>query len=411
MARAPRLHGDQHAACFSPTDVHRDTIYGFWVLADAAPWQGGAMQVRLFRRNVRVNLALQGGGAHGAFTWGVLDRLLEDEELEISWVSATSAGAVNAVAVASGLSEGGKSSARAKLRSVWEAVHQAGVPDLLRLNPFLYGLSRAPLAQMASLWSPYEFNPLGFDPLRRLLSESIDFEKLRNSSPIELLIAATEVATGRSRIFRRKELTVEAVLASSCLPTLHHAVEIDGVSYWDGGFSANPDIKTLAMESPVEDTLIVQLNSLVRPGLPTGVREISLHANRLAFNAPLIREIELIETVRECWQGRIGGPRGRYGKLATHRFHLIEAGRYTGALSPDSTMKPDWQLLSYLFNAGRDEAGKWLSRHRASIGRRSTVDLKERFLTVERACDPGADADSERASVKAKAAAGSDIAD
>ena len=136
------------------------------------------------------------------------------------------------------------------------------------------------------------------------------------------------------------------------------------------------------MESPVEDTLIVQLNSLVRPGLPTGVREISLHANRLAFNAPLIREIELIETVRECWQGRIGGPRGRYGKLATHRFHLIEAGRYTGALSPDSTMKPDWQLLNYLFSAGRDEAGKWLSSHRGSIGRRSTVDLKERFLTA-----------------------------
>ncbi len=171
------------------------------------------------------------------------------------------------------------------------------------------------------------------------------------------------------------------MLASSCLPTLHHAVEIDGVSYWDGGFSANPDIKTLAMESPVEDTLIVQLNSLVRPGLPTGVREISLHANRLAFNAPLIREIELIETVRECWQGRIGGPRGRYGKLATHRFHLIEAGRYTGALSPDSTMKPDWQLLSYLFNAGRDEAGKWLvqpsGQHRPPLDRRPQGTLPE----------------------------------
>ena len=370
------------------------------------------MQVRLFRRNVRVNLALQGGGAHGAFTWGVLDRLLEDDELEISWVSATSAGAVNGVAVAAGLSEGGKTSARNKLRGVWEAVHKAGVPDLLRLNPFLYGLSRAPqMAQMASLWSPYEFNPLGFDPLRRLLSENIDFEKLRKNSPIELLVAATEVATGRSRIFRRHELTVEAVLASSCLPTLHHAVEVDGVAYWDGGFSANPDIKTLAMESPVEDTLIVQLNSLVRPGLPTGVREISLHANRLSFNAPFIREIELIEAVRECWQGRIGGPRGRYGKLATHRFHLIEAGRYTGALSPDSTMKPDWQLLNYLFTAGRDEASKWLSNHRASIGRRSTVDLKDRFLTPERAGDPGADADSERASAKAKSAVGGDIAD
>jgi NTE family protein len=371
------------------------------------------MQVRLFRRNIRLNLALQGGGAHGAFTWGVLDRLLEDDELEINWVSATSAGAVNAVAVASGLSEGGKTSARNKLRGVWEAVHKAGVPDLLRLNPFLYGLSRTPqLAQMASLWSPYEFNPLGFDPLRRLLSDSINFEKLRSSSPIELLIAATEVATGRARIFRRNEITVEAVLASACLPTLHHAVEINGVAYWDGGFSANPDIKTLAMESPVEDTLIVQLSSLVRQELPTGVREISAHVNRLAFNAPLIREVELIETVRECWQGRIGGPRGRYAKLATHRFHLIEAGRHTGALSAESTMKPDWSLLSYLFNAGRDEADKWLSLNRASIGRRSTVDLKDRFLAHERGRqDVASDASDERISAKTKVSAAADIPD
>jgi NTE family protein len=346
--------------------------------------------VRLFRRNVRINLALQGGGAHGAFTWGVLDRLLEEEQLQIGWVSATSAGAVNAVALAAGLSEGGKSSARKKLRHVWEAVHKAGVPDLLRLNPFLYGLSRTPhLAQMASLWSPYEFNPLGFDPLRRLLNQTIDFDKLRTSSPIELLIAATEVASGRARLFRRDEITVEAVLASACLPTLHHAVEIDGVAYWDGGFSANPDIKTLAMESPVEDTVIVQLNPLVRHDLPTGVREISLHANRLAFNAPLIRDVEVIETVRECSQRWLGGARGRYGRLATHRFHLIEAGRHTAALSPDSTMKPDWRLLNYLYSAGRDEAEKWMSRHRASVGRRSSVDLRARFLMPQRPGDRG----------------------
>jgi NTE family protein len=341
--------------------------------------------LRFFRRHIRLNLALQGGGAHGAFTWGVLDRLLEDSELRIGWISATSAGAVNAVALAAGLIEGDAGRARKKLRHVWEGVHKAGVPDLLRLNPFLYGLTRTPhIAQVASLWSPYEFNPLGFDPLRRLLGEAIDFDKLRSSSPIELLIAATEVASGRARIFRRDEITVEAVLASACLPTLHHAVEIDGVAYWDGGFSANPDIKTLAMESPIEDTLIVQLNPLVRHSLPTGVRDISLHANRLTFNMPLMRDIELIETVRQCSQRWLGGARGRYGRLATHRFHLIEAGRYTSALSPDSTMKPDWTLLNYLYSAGRDEAEKWLDRHRSSVGRRSSVDLKARFLTAER---------------------------
>ena len=268
------------------------------------------------------------------------------------------------------------------------------------------------MAHMASLWSPYEFNPLGFDPLRRLLSESIDFDKLRTSSPIELLIAATEVATGRSRIFRRHELTVEAVLASSCLPTLHHAVEIDGVAYWDGGFSANPDIKTLAMESPVEDTLIVQLNSLVRP------RAADRRARDLAACQPALlqRAADPRDRADRDRARMLAGPHrrrraGATAKLATHRFHLIEAGRYTGALSPDSTMKPDWQLLTYLFSAGRDEAGKWLSNHRGSIGRRSTVDLKERFLTPERAGDPGANADSERASVKAKAAIGSDIPD
>jgi len=367
--------------------------------------------VRFFRRNVRLNLALQGGGAHGAFTWGVLDRLLEDDHLKISWVSATSGGAVNAVALAAGLSEGGRTTARKKLRHVWEAVHKAGVPDLLRLNPFLYGLSRTPhLAQMASLWSPYEFNPLGFDPLRRLLEDEIDFEKLRTASPIELLIAATEVASGRARLFRRDEITVESVLASACLPTLHHAVEIDGVAYWDGGFSANPDIKTLAMESPVEDTLIIHLNPLVRRNLPTGVREISLHANRLAFNAPLLRDIEVIESVRECSQRWLGGARGRYGKLATHRFHLIEAGRYTSALSPDSTMKPDWRLLNYLYSAGRDEAEKWISRHSASVGRRSSVDLKARFLMPQAADEAPRRADAPMARRRIQPAA-ADIPD
>ncbi|WP_338074373.1 patatin-like phospholipase family protein [Hyphomicrobium sulfonivorans] len=368
---------------------------------------------RLFRRNVRLNLALQGGGAHGAFTWGVLDRLLEDDELEISWVSATSAGAVNAVATAAGLADGGKAAARAKLREIWEAVQQAGVPDLMRLNPFLYGLTRTPqLAQMASMWSPYEFNPLGFDPLRRLLSERIDFELLRKQSPIELLIAATEVSSGRARLFRRQEMSVDVVLASACLPMVHHAVEIDGVAYWDGGFSANPDLKTLAIDSPVEDTLIVQLNATDRLDLPTGMRDISLHAYRLAFDAPLIREVELIEAVRECWHGRLGGPRGRLSKLATHRFHLIDAGRYTSALSPESTMKPDREMLAHLFEAGKTEADRWLQANRNSIGRRSSVDLKEHFLNPNGRSDNGVFSEggvSERPSVNANGKAARDI--
>jgi NTE family protein len=339
--------------------------------------------VRLFRHHIRLNLALQGGGAHGAFTWGVLDRLLE-EEVEIGWVSATSAGAVNAVALAAGLAEGGREGARAKLRQIWEGVDKAGVPDLLRLNPFLFGLSRsASLAQVATLWSPYEFNPLGFDPLRTLLTGTIDFQKIREASPVELLIAATEVATGRARLFRRSEITVESVLASACLPTLHRTVEIDGVGYWDGGFSANPDLVTLALESPVRDSLIVQVNPLVRHGLPTGVREIAGSANRLTFNAPLIRDVRIIETVRETMRGlsRLRG--GRLRPLATHRFHLIEAGRYTSSLSDESKLKPDWGLFTYLHGAGRTQAHKWLHQNRALVGRRSSVDLKARFLDAE----------------------------
>ena len=161
---------------------------------------GGVSNLAIFNKKFRLNLALQGGGAHGAFTWGVLDRLLEEDRIDIGWVSGTSAGAVNAVALAAGLAEGGRDAARAKLDSVWHSVYKAGVPELMRLNPFLYSLSKLPaVAQMASLLSPYEFNPLGFDPMRQLLKEHLDFERLRAQSPVELLISATDVATGRAR--------------------------------------------------------------------------------------------------------------------------------------------------------------------------------------------------------------------
>lgn len=339
--------------------------------------------MEFIRRRKRINLALQGGGTHGAFTWGVIDRLLEEDRIKIGWVSAASAGAINAAALAAGLATGSREAARDKLREVWQAVAKAGVPDLLRLNPVLFTLSRsAPLAHLASLWSPYEFNPLGFDPLRRLLSETIDFELIRAKSPVELLIAATEVATGQARLFRRDELTVDAVLASACLPALHHAVEIDGVAYWDGGFSANPDLVTLAMESPVADTLIVQLSPLTKDELPTGAREIQAHVNRLTFNAPLIRDVEIIETAREAMSGAVRSRFSRLRGLAQHRFHLVEAAPYTGILSEDTKMNPDMALLTHLREAGRAEAGKWLAQHCDEIGRRSTVDLRSHFQAV-----------------------------
>jgi NTE family protein len=336
----------------------------------------------LFRRQQRLNLALEGGGAHGAFTWGVLDRLLEDETLDLAWMSATSAGAVNAVAVAAGLAEQGRAGARAKLRAVWEAVAKAGLPDLVRLNPLLAGISRSnALAQVATLFSPYDFNPLGFDPFRKVLEAHIDFALLRTTRGPELLIAATDVTTGRPRLFRRREIAVESVLASACLPTIHHAVTIDGQAYWDGGFSANPDLLTVARESPVADTLIVKLNALESKGVPTSARDITARINQLTFSQPMLRDIEVIETVRSLASRWSRFSNAADTRLARHRFHLIDAGRFTSALAPDSKGKPDMELLTYLHGAGRSETEKWLARNRRNIGRRASVDLRKHFLS------------------------------
>ncbi len=340
----------------------------------------------MFRtRPVRINLALQGGGAHGAFTWGVLDRLLEERSIQIGTISATSAGAVNAAALVAGLVSGGRESAQQHLKDLWDGVDKASVPDLLRLNPFFYGLSKAPaLAQMATLMSPYEFNPMGFDPLRKLLTGLIDFEAIRARSPVGLLIAATHVGTGRARLFRENELTVDMVLASACLPNLHHAVEIDGAAYWDGGFSANPDIVTLAEESKTGDTLIVQLSPLFKATLPTGAAEISSHVNQLTFSAPLQKDVEIILRARK--QAPRRWPlfsRRKADRLASHRFHLIEAGRYTARLKPESKIKPEREIVSHLFHAGRTEANKWLDRHLGSVGYIDTADLEATYQNSE----------------------------
>jgi NTE family protein len=328
----------------------------------------------------RINLALQGGGAHGAFTWGALDHLLADPRVELSWITGTSAGAINAVAVAAGLAEGGREGARAKLREIWAAIHKAGVPDFIRLNPLMMSTA----ANMSRMFSPYDLNPMGHNPLRALLNDHIDFARLRAASPVELLIVATEVATGRPRYFRRSELTVDAVLASACLPMLQHAVEIDGTAYWDGGYSANPDLIEIALSSPVEDTVIVLLTPTVQTKRPTSMDEITNETYRLTFNAPLMRDVAIIEAMRESENGffaRRFKRASRLSPLVGHRFHMIEAGRHTSSLPAGSKMKPDWGLFTYLHGAGRTEAYKWLDGTYPMLGRESSVDLKARFLT------------------------------
>ena len=272
--------------------------------------------------------------------------------------------------------------ARAKLRAVWEAVAKAGVPDLLRINPWLAGISRSQtLAQVASLFSPYDFNPLGFDPLRKLLEAHIDFALLRTSPGPELLIAATDVATGRPRLFRRRELTVECVLASACLPTLHHAVSIDGRAYWDGGFSANPDLITLARESPVADTLIVKLNPMIAgERAHQRARDQRPHQPHHLQSADAARrrgDREHAQKQRRRWSRRANAGDAR---LARHRFHLIEAGRFTSALSPESKVKPDLELLDLPARRRpqpRPRSG-WRGAARP-VGRRGTVDLGRAF--------------------------------
>jgi NTE family protein len=336
----------------------------------------------LFRdRTKKLNLALQGGGAHGAFTWGVLDRLLEEDRIAIGWVSGTSAGAVNAAALASGLATGGAAKARETLAAVWGAVEKAGLPDFMRLMPFMAGFARAaPLPDITAVLSPYEFNPLDINPLRRLLAGHIAFDEIRAREGPELLIAATDASTGRPRLFRRRELTVDMVLASACLPTIHHAVEIEGRAYWDGGFSANPDLLTLASQSPVKDTLLVQLNPLERHAVPKTARQIAAQVNTITFNQPLLRDVELIVAAREEQGGLFNRSSGRGRRLAHARFHLIEAGRFTSKLAADSKLKPERGLFEYLFSSGRMEAARFLERHGRDVGRRSSVDLRARFL-------------------------------
>ncbi len=337
------------------------------------------------RKSRHLNLALQGGGAHGAFTWGVIDRLLEEPSLKLGWLSGTSAGAINAVAVAAGLAEDGPAGARRKLREVWEAVIEAGSPELLRYYPFLNSFSRSQAmsqigTQIGSMFSPYEFNPLGFDPLRKLLETHIDFAKLRAFPDIGLLIAATDVATGRARLFRRHEVTIEAVLASTCLPQMHHAVEIEGRAYWDGGFSANPDLLNLAGESPVGDSLLVLLNPIEKIGRPRTARDIAAEVNRVTFTQPLLRDIAELSAVREDRPGFLRRRGVRAERIARHRFHLIETGHHTATLAAETKMRADRGVLTMLHNAGRDEADRWLESNLASIGRTSTVDLGSRFL-------------------------------
>jgi len=341
----------------------------------------------------RLNLALQGGGAHGAFTWGVLDRVLELNEYKIDGVSGTSAGAVNAVALAAGYMEDGPEGARRKLEAVWRAVNAAHgyAPAYARGRRDLdTAPAEAPqprpdpahlfFSALSRVLSPYEFNPLDVDPLRVILDDLIDFDALGRHSPVRLFINATEAKSGRGRIFTGTEVTLDAVLASACLPALRHAVRIGGRYYWDGGYSANPPLLALVEHAEAADTMIVRLTPDAAPDVPTGAKDIQGNVNRIMFSQPLRKEVELIETVRRMANGRSVQTDAFAIRLRDHRFHLLDGSRYTSELHADSHLQPHWDVLAYLNQSGRTATTNWMRRHKKSLGEKSTVDLARRFL-------------------------------
>ena len=336
--------------------------------------------------NRTINLALQGGGTHGAFTWGVLDRLLEDERLKFEGISGTSAGAMNAVALAHGLTLGGRDGAREALAALWTSV----ADQLSSLSPIGGGLSKladrngelSPLmhAFMAftRFFSPSQLNPLAVNPLRNILRGLVDFEMLRERCPLRLFVAATQVRTGQLRLFQTDELTVEMVLASACLPSLHHPVEIDGEVYWDGGYSANPAVFPLAEHCRAKDVVVVLLHPLSRPRIPRTSRDIYNRITELSFNATFLREMRAIANVkRDMRFGVLLGDR-LARRIRRARYYLIEATELMSELKVESQLNTHGSFLNMLKDQGRAHASRWLETY-FRRRRRSMVNLTEVF--------------------------------
>jgi NTE family protein len=324
-------------------------------------------------------LALQGGGAHGALTWGVLDRLLEDSRLDIAGVSGTSAGAMNAVVLADGLRRGGREEARRSLRSFWRGVSEVGLFSPFRRSHWdrLNGksLDRSPgylmFEGLSRVFSPYELNPLGFDPLRELLLRHVDFEQLRTQAGPEIHVTATNVRTGLPRVFSRAEISADAVMASACLPQLSPAVEIDGEPYWDGGFTSNPALWPLVESSASDDIVIVQINPTLRPELPRKAREIINRVSEITFNTSLVKELRALHLMQRILAAE-GVEPGPGCRVLLHRIPMETESR---ALATSSKLDVEWSTLSMLFDQGRHWAELWLGAHAEQIGVRSSLDL------------------------------------
>jgi NTE family protein len=332
------------------------------------------------RTPLLVDFALQGGGAHGAFTWGVLDRLLEEPWLRIDGISGTSAGAMNAAVLIDGHADEGADGARAALEHFWQRVSRAALLSPLRRTPLDVLLGRWTLDHspvfvamdlMARLFSPYDLSPGGANPLRNILAETVDFDRLAQAS-IKLFVTATNVRTGRGRVFRNSEITPDVLLASACLPTLFQAIEIDGESYWDGGYSGNPTITPLVRECNSKDTILVQINPVERPGLPRSARDILNRLNEVSFNAVLLKELRMIALLRQVAQP----DNSESAKWADMRIHRISSDLMV-ELGYSSKLNAEWEFLCMLRDEGRRAGDAFLRAHHDDLGRRSTFDLDE----------------------------------
>jgi NTE family protein len=333
---------------------------------------------RVTRDPILVDLALQGGGSHGAFTWGVLDRLLEEPWLEIDGISGTSAGAMNAAVLVDGYNKGGAEAARTALGQFWRRV-----ADAARFSPFRRGpldvllgrwtLDSSPfylaMDLMSRVLSPYDLNPSGRNPLSAILDEIIDFEGLAHAS-IRLFVTATNVRTGRGRVFRNNDVTPDVLLASACLPTMFQAIRIDGEPYWDGGYSGNPTITPLIRECKSRDTIVVQINPIERAGAPRSAPDILNRLNEISFNAVLLKELRMMALLRQ-----VANPGDSEGaQWAGMRVHRIASEMMT-ELGASSKLNAEWEFFSLLHDEGYRSAEAFLQTHALALGQRSTLDI------------------------------------
>jgi NTE family protein len=325
-----------------------------------------------------IDLALQGGGSHGAFTAGVLDRLLGERWLRIAAISGTSAGAMNAVVLAGGWTVGGADGARKALNQYWERVCRAAVFSPFQRSPLdrllgRWALDTSPayiaMDLMSRLLSPYDLNPLDVNPLRQAIGASIDFDNIVRS-PIKLFVTATNVRTGRGHIFRNADITADVLLASACLPTMFRAVEIDGEAYWDGGYAGNPTITPLIRESDAHDTILVQINPRERSELPRSASEILNRLSEVSFNSPLMKELRMIALLRQVADPGTGEG-ARWAQMRTHRIITDLLSKFGAS----SKLNAEGKFIEMLWAEGRRAADKFLEVDGDQLGKRSTTDL------------------------------------